>query len=216
MSYVPINWQMGDTITAEKLNKMDNGWGFESTQLFSETVITETGAFGASATLSYFGIINSDTLTITFDGTDYSCTRIDAFGGYYYGGFTEQGPDFSEYPFALQSLNRQNMIFTQNAGTYTVAVDAPAVVASANFEKAVKATDLVVVPFTTTWQEVYDALQAGRNCYCLTVTSGAARKDPILHAIQLDNYTVFGISITNEGVTEVFSHTAGSADGVLS
>lgn len=26
MSYTPINWQTGDTITAEKLNKMDNGW----------------------------------------------------------------------------------------------------------------------------------------------------------------------------------------------
>ena len=43
MSYTPINWQTGDIITAEKMNKMDNGWSVESSsqQLFSETVTTE-------------------------------------------------------------------------------------------------------------------------------------------------------------------------------
>lgn len=38
MIYTPINWQNGDTITAEKMNKMDNGWGIGEVELFSETV----------------------------------------------------------------------------------------------------------------------------------------------------------------------------------
>ena len=105
MAYTPINWQTGDTITAEKMNKMDNGWSMEETQLFSESVTTVAEEWGNDATFSYDQFINSDVITVTFNGTDYECNRLD-FGDYIgYGGMTETDPDFSQYPFANGTVN---------------------------------------------------------------------------------------------------------------
>jgi len=137
MAYTPINWQTGDTITADKLNKMDNGWGFESTQLFSETVTTVESSGMNRAELAYSGTIDFNTITVVFNGTEYACPRIDAFGEYFYGGFTEQGPVFTEYPFAIESNGGANAVYTETAGTYTVAVAAPSVVTSSDFSTAV-------------------------------------------------------------------------------
>lgn len=89
MSYTPINWQTGDTITAEKLNKMDNGWSVESTQPFSETVTTEREsqyAPYATGVFAHSQLINSGTITVTFNSVSYICNRIDYAGYIYYGG----------------------------------------------------------------------------------------------------------------------------------
>ena len=75
MAYTPINWQTGDTITAAKLNRCDNGWGYESTEILSETVTTAdtySGGYGVGE-LAYSQFINSPTIVVTFDGTDYTC-----------------------------------------------------------------------------------------------------------------------------------------------
>lgn len=135
MAYTPINWQTGDTITADKLNKMDNGWGVESTQLFSETVTT-SGSGMYRATLAYSDTIDAASITVTFDGTEYTCSRIDAFGGYYYGGFTEQGPTFTEYPFTIMYRNAASAVFTETASTHTIAVAAPTLQTSSDFDAA--------------------------------------------------------------------------------
>ena len=295
MSYTPINWQTGDTITAEKMNKMDNGWSvttsmttlFEesgtsssrgeailtyseiisadvlyvtfngtdytcpvteanevyyygafdgsnydwttypfflrsrdtgnmlvlsegseqytikvavqsetvetskafdkargywtdvtSEELFEETVTTVSADPFVSASLSYSGIINQDTVVVTFNGTDYVCNRIDAFGEYFYGGFTEQGPDFSDYPFALESNSEgMNNIYTQTAGTYTVKAVAEAknFHASDDFATTVQIVagiDAIneALPFQclsgiTTYTSAFEALQSGRLVY---------------------------------------------------
>lgn len=172
MAYTPINWQTGDTITAEKLNKMDNGLGFESTELFSETVTTTDDGGMNGANLAYNGTIDADTIAVTFDGTDYTCPRIDAFGGHFYGGFTEQGPVFTEYPFAIQSLNG-NIVFTKTAGEHTIAVTAPALQTSADFDAAVSMAspiDASTLPLrcvdgVTTLNEAMNALKNGRLVY---------------------------------------------------
>ena len=137
MAYTPINWQTGDTITAEKMNKMDNGWGTQLTQLFSESVTTADDGGMNVGTLVYSDTIDADSIVVTFNGTDYTCSRIDAFGHYYYGGFSQSGPDFSEYPFAIESSTSRNNIYTQTAGTYTVAVSTSGIVVSDDFCKAV-------------------------------------------------------------------------------
>lgn len=139
MAYTPINWQTGDTITADKLNKMDNGWGYESTQLFSETVTTADDGNGNNvADLTYSQLINSPTIKVTFDGTEYTCPLIsNGRGDHFYGGFDLNGdPDFTTHPFFIYSGD-VNQLITQTAGEHTISVVAQVVQASADFSTAV-------------------------------------------------------------------------------
>ena len=216
MAYTPINWQTGDTITAAKLNKMDNGWGFENTQLFSETVTTaeQSGMYGA--TLAYSGTINADTITVTFDGTEYICSRIDAFGGYYYGGFSESGPDFTNYPFVIgSSAIATNNLCTQAAGTYIVSVTVSEVQTSDNFKAAVlsSAPQLPQIVYVengiTTWQEVADAISGGK-----VVVANGNGKSLLVSSTGITShgdYTCYAVGADSSGVATVSSSVA-SAD----
>lgn len=173
MSYTPINWQTGDVITAPKLNKMDNGWEIGNAQLFSELVTTaeSSGLFGAL--LAYEGIINYSTITVTFNNNEYICERIVQDGFYYYGGFSPSGPDFSEYPFAIQSSeNGTNMIFTSTAGTFSVSAMANVVNISDDFRDAVNESigfqtplPFLCIPHHTTYAEMILAVASGRLLY---------------------------------------------------
>lgn len=173
MAYTPINWQTGDTITAERLNRMDRGWSVGSTQLFSETVTTAGQDGMYSAALTYSQLINADTITVTFDGTEYTCPRIDAFDQYFYGGFSEQGPVFTEYPFTISSFNISNTVYTETASEHTVSVTATSMQVSSDFSSAVDAAstiDATMVPFrcipgVTTYAEMRAAADAGRLLY---------------------------------------------------
>lgn len=172
MAYTPINWQTGDTITAEKLNKMDNDWGVENTQLFSESITSvelTNDIYGVA--LTYSQLIDADTITVTFDGTEYVCNRIEAFDNHYYGGFSESGPDYSVYPFAIETKASGNTIFTETAGTYTVSASSDTVVCGDKFTKAVQSITGVFY-ITATWDETghgysldktYEQIQAAYN-----------------------------------------------------
>lgn len=176
MAYTPINWQTGDTITAEKLNKMDNGWGYGSTQLFSETVTTEVDPEypddPAAAQIAYSGTIDADTITVTFDNTEYECSRIDSNGSYFYGGFSTSGPDFTNYPFFIFS-GHINQLVTQTAGEHTVAASVSSLQTSADFAAAVSMVSdsvLASVPLrcvegVTSIIEAKNALNNGRLVY---------------------------------------------------
>lgn len=135
MAYTPINWQTGDTITAEKMNKMDNGWGVQETQLFSETVTTAQSPYGYAAPLTYaFANIPPLTMTITLNGTDYNCTRQAQGNAFYYGA---PPMDFSTYPFTLL-IESSSIIMTQTAGTYTISAIGEVIEVSDGFSDAVK------------------------------------------------------------------------------
>lgn len=174
MAYTPVGWQTGDTITADRLNRMDRGWDVETTELFSETVTTVEDGDSYYAELAYSQLIDADTITVTYDGTEYTCPRIDNGGSCLYGGFND-GPDFTTYPFFIFSEVGQNQLITPTAGTHTVAVSAPSLQTSADFAAAVKpivdeAVAMLPVPIepfmvtigTTTWSQVNRALKAGR------------------------------------------------------
>lgn len=138
MTYTPINWQNGDTITAEKLNKMDNGWEVQETQLFSETVTTVAGQMGNTATLTYASSISASTIIATFDENVYTCDVVDFGDGMFaYGGIGEMGPDFTDYPFAIVSMNGANTLYTETAGNHTVSAAATDAETTAKFRKAV-------------------------------------------------------------------------------
>lgn len=180
MAYTPINWQTGDTITAEKLNRCDNGWAVESSsqQLFSETVTTtldpdypDDPAWG---TLAYSTLITADTLTVTFDGTDYTCPRIDLGNDSVYGGWSNDAPDFTDYPFAIYSSefmgSINNSVATASGGTYTVvaSLTSSSIETSPAFETAVNSVvdtstmPMLCVSGTTTLVEMRVAYGAGR------------------------------------------------------
>lgn len=168
MAYTPINWTTGDTITAEKLNRCDNGWGVESTQLFSETVTTSDGGGVNYGVLSYASQIDSPTIIVTFDDTSYTCVATEDGENYLYGApLGGQGPDFSDFPFALESTTDGTNLFTETAGTHTIAAVGNAIATSSDFSAAVgKCLPILKVELgKTTFQEVEDAIIDGLFVY---------------------------------------------------
>lgn len=167
MTYTPINWQNGDTITAEKMNKMDNGWGVESTQLFNETVTTSDEGGINYGVLLYASQIESPTIIVTFNGTSYTCDATEEDGVYLYGApFGEQGPDFSDFPFAIESTTEGNNLYTETAGANTLAVVGASLQTSADFTAAVSSivggAFYPLVLGETTWRQVVNAMAAGK------------------------------------------------------
>lgn len=182
MAYTPINWQTGDTITAEKLNRCDNGWSVESSvsNIFTETVTTEVDGNGNFAVFNYTdSMITINPATITFDGVQYSVPLMTHGDRSIYGTSGVSGPDFTTYPFLIMSKifndTPSTMIYTETAGQHTVSigVSSTSVEVSNNFKSAVATTTLVVTATTSnvvtattsndvttldkTWQEIYDA-----------------------------------------------------------
>lgn len=172
MTYTPINWQNGDTITAEKLNKMDNGWGLQETQLFSETVTTaeaqdEPAPVGS---LQYNSQINTESLTVEFDGETYTLPIVTLQYAIAYGEDGGSGPVFTTYPLFIVSLTNENVIYTETAGTHTITAFVPDVATSTGFNTAVMKASGGAIPLLcesgiTTGQEMFDAILASRLMY---------------------------------------------------
>ncbi len=172
MAYTPINWQTGDTITAEKLNRCDNGWAVESSSqtYFTETVTTVDEDGTAWGDFSYSTYIVAETTTVTFDGTDYVCTRQDDNATSVYGGYSEGAFDFTDYPFAFFSEQGANYIATSTGGTHTVSVagTSSSIETSPAFETAVSSVvdtstmPMLCVSGVTTWADMARAYDAGR------------------------------------------------------
>lgn len=216
MAYEPINWQTGDTITAEKLNKMDPGWGMQGTQLFSETVTTADDGMGNNfGAFTYTSLISADTITVTFDGVGYTCPRIDAFEQHYYGGFTGEEFDYSDYPFAIISDGSEgNFISTENAGTYTVVADMQGVEVSENFSSAVNAcvgsgVPMRCIPEVTTYDEMLFAKESGRLLYFYAGNT----MHIITYFLEAESETA--VNAIPEGVANVETYGFMDVDGVL-
>ena len=173
MAYTPINWQTGDTITAEKMNKMDNGWSVQKTQLFSETVTTVDDYGRNIAQFTYAQQITAKAVTVTFAGVDYTIPCGENDFGAYYGEVDSYGdPVFTTYPFYIfTASDGYNSLETETAGTYTVTVTAHNYQLSADFNSAVNSAvtipDISTVPFrcesgVTTVGEIAVAFDNGR------------------------------------------------------
>ncbi len=82
------------------------------------------------------------TLFVTFGGTEYECEKVSMAGGVLYGAsFGGEGPDFSEYPFAIAHSGEGDTIFTATAQTVTVKAESVSktVTPSEDFKAAVRA-----------------------------------------------------------------------------
>lgn len=210
MSYTPINWQTGDTITADKLNRCDNGWSVESSSqtYFTETVTTELDPEypddPASGGFAYSAQITADTVIVTFDGTDYTCQRMDGDpGSYVYGGWSDDSIDFSTIPFCIFSEDGYNSVVTETGGTYAISVagTSQSIETSEQFRAAVEsiantsAMPMLCVSGTTTLVEMNAAYAAGRilffrpyagvknTCFITSFTASAAAFIPALSGV---------------------------------
>ena len=221
MPYTPINWQTGDTITAEKLNKMDNGWGFENTQLFSESVTTATVEDRPVpvGSLAYSKQITSDTLLVTFNGESYNLPLTVQEWGNIYGGFSESGPSFTTYPVCIVSNEGgHNDVYTETAGTYTISGSVPLIQTSEAFDSAVAhAENFAVVAGVTTFREAVDAFKSGKHVYVTDDSqNNKTYRLPII-LIKESTYEIKFVAPTNKDTDVTLSGlSASSADGVLS
>ena len=171
MAYTPINWQTGDTITAEKLNRCDNGWSVTSgtTTLCDETItaVDDGGMYCAQLSVTS---ITASTITVTYYGTPYQCVK-DGDGGY----GTDVNFTFADYPFRIEG---NGFIITETVGSHTVKIEAVEsdVDTSAAFDAAVTAASPLyrIAINSTTWQEAHDAMAAGKIAYCFSYNGDSA------------------------------------------
>lgn len=160
MAYTKQVWNCGDTITADKMNHIEEGIenaqnGYECiegwTTLTDESVTTTLGEGDtvASGGLAYSEPITADTIKVTFNGTEYTVPAVTEtapapFGTIYrYGAqlSDELGDyDFSTYPFSIASSPVSNAFATETAGTYQVKIETfeETVETSECFRKAVE------------------------------------------------------------------------------
>lgn len=185
MNYETHTWENGETITAEKLNHIEDGIaegsdkGYECTEtkavLTEESVDVESEMQGVYVGRLQFVFTNipSETLSITFNGVKYDCNRISAGDGYAYGGYGEFGPDFSIYPFIIfVGVSELTQLATETAGTYIIKIEVAeeSIETSQCFEKAVKAVSLEIpvlrlIEGVTTKQEIEQAYSDGKLMY---------------------------------------------------
>lgn len=186
MSYVPINWQTGDIITADKLNRCDNGWGIQDIQYFNETVTSTIWDGNNSLTFEYTGYINADIIVVTIDGVDYTCSKVSVSRGASYGAQWSDsipGYDFSEYPFSFTSFeDGYNTGVVHEAGTYTISVSSTVLEVSSDFSNAVNKA--VVIPDNA------PTLIRAYNTSSVTIPAGESRT--------IDSWTPSIIGYTNE------------------
>lgn len=137
--FIKKDWKCGDTITADDLNRLEGGVeealskdcdkGYSCTEGWvtltdeSVTTVLPEGHDYPEAQLAYSTPIDSETIKVTFNGTEYTCQKNEQ-GGY---GALWNGAslDWSEYPFSIgyDTDFNANLIFTETAGTYQVKIE---------------------------------------------------------------------------------------------
>lgn len=171
MAYTPINWQTGDTITAEKLNRCDNGWSYtpgSSTEICDESVTTADDGHGSYAGQLSVNSITADTLLVVFDGDSYTCPNNGV--GSYGAPFDEQidAFDWNTYPFIIYD---DGYVVTQVVGIHTFVISVigtPTIETSEQFKAAVgSVVDTSTMPMecvsgVTTLEDMRRAYDAGR------------------------------------------------------
>lgn len=216
MSYTPINWQTGDTITAEKLNKMDNGWGVTSntTVLCNDTItsVDDGGMYVAQLSASS---ITASTIVVTFDGSTYQCAQDGDRG---YGDSTDF--TFATYPFRIES---DGFIITETGGSHTVKVETATTTteASSSFLNAVAFASPVmrIILKQTTWQQAHDAMAAGKLAYYVAVVDG----DEVIQFVALNAvydsenglFIIRSVGVPSGGLATSDTIYADNANGAL-
>lgn len=139
MSYEKQTWVCGETITADKLNHIEEGienccgsadLGYECDEewvtLTEEAVTTAQDGDTVDGQLSYSETITADTIKVTFNGTEYICEKTELDNGSAYGASYDDSldsMDWSDYPFSIFSGKGVSFLETETAGTYNIKIE---------------------------------------------------------------------------------------------
>lgn len=130
-------------VLSSMLNQLTEGGddgGGSWTVLTEESVTTEASGSGLYETsLEYSELITADSVRITLNGVEYTCTNISEESDE--GAYGAEIPDWSIYPFRLESSESPfggvtNHIITESAGTYTIKIEVPQSDGSSDFSTA--------------------------------------------------------------------------------
>ena len=152
MAYEKHNWSCGETVTADLLNRIedgiadaDNGYSVSKQVVFNDSVTTQKPA--DEAPLAYADITLSaplaDTIDVEFNGTTYTLTgtSLEAEVNKVYGAPINPGTgiaDWSQYPFSINSGGSSAVIATETAGTYTLKITSDVATVTDEFILAVR------------------------------------------------------------------------------
>lgn len=187
MAYEKQTWACGDTITADKLNHMEDGianaGGYECSE--SRVVLTEEDINATERRGTYFALLSYSTpiddneIIVTFDGNTYTLQKKSmGDDGDYYGDFSEDAPDYTKCPFIVFASAEGNAVYTETEGAHSIKIEAvqETVETTPCFEKAVKSItdpmtiniarveDRGTIYFDKKFDEVLNAYLNGRNC----------------------------------------------------
>lgn len=170
MAYTPTNWQTGDVVTAERLNKLENG--VTSAQVYTES---ETVRFSGEVTALAQGGVNSaeidcnlldapEQITVVFDGTEYTVDKVVGDDGAVYGIIENDMPSFSQYPFCIyaDTATPRAMLVTETASTHQVVIKTVTRTINSELQAALPFRAVVG---TTTLAELEEAWGSGRLVY---------------------------------------------------
>ena len=181
MAYTPINWQTGETITAEKMNKMDNGFAVTrgTTTYFDGSVTVPNGSSPVSLSDVTGDFSSASEITATLDSVAYNLTGFDDDGFWTFG--APYG-DFSTYTFSISFGSGAAVpdFIAEEAGTYALKIEAAgmAIETSSDFEAAVNSVvDLGLQPLqcvdgVTSIDDANAAKDSGRLLYFWTQSHG--------------------------------------------
>lgn len=229
MSYTKTTWNTGDVITADKLNKMedgisDKGYSVEQSMkdLFVGSVTTESDDKYACATISLDEPLSiaPDEIEIVIDNTTYTASsKSTTDGGIEYGGDLDVEAnviDFSEYPFFLAFSDGEFYLTTETPKTCTrISTPASVVSASPEFETAVKSCGGPFVVHVTddtldkTFNEIAKEFVDGRMCV-LIPPSGL--EQAIIFGINMLGCAIKILSVAGNANAWVVIYAADSPD----
>ena len=113
--------------------------------VFEGNVTAEAQQIGEpTGTIEGLTEITADTIKVTFNGTEYTCEKVDDG----YGDST-----FTEYPFFIDSWQGSVLLHTQTAGTYTLKIEEPQSGGSSDFSTAEVTINVTETPVN--YGEIY-------------------------------------------------------------
>lgn len=194
MAYTKTDWACGDKITAEKLNKIEQGIvdaqnGYECTTtrtvFFENTGVTVEVSSGDDRASVLLGsqFLDADSIVLTVNGVEYEYDKVVKTG--LSGSYNAYGKDDAN-PFWLESDFSDETprldFYVRQSGTYNIKIETVEESATTTpcFEKAVEsvvggASGALIVKYDhdsdgqqyydKTWQQVKDAFDAGLPIY---------------------------------------------------
>lgn len=191
--------------------------GFSCTEtrtLLTEESVTTTDNDGIIlGEFNYSDPITANTIIVTFNGTEYICSKATDGSANNYGATFDLGSeafDWSKYPFSITSDSGSNLVATQTVGTYSIKIETfeSSVETSDCFKRAVRTalpSPLILDindndgTLDKTFGEIKDAYLSGR-----TVLLDPVNPTPILREKSLKSYQLMTeLDVDAEGGGEI-------------